>query len=90
MIADAVSPSNTLDQPGLDPGTTCDEENPGLIPGSERSPREGNGSPVQYSCLENSMDGEAWWGTAYGVTKSWTQLSDFIFFLSFLRMTLCK
>ena len=40
MIADAVSPSNTLDQPGLDPGTACDEENPGLIPGSERSPEK--------------------------------------------------
>ena len=33
---------------------------PGSIPGSERSPGEGNGNPLQYSCLENPMDGEAW------------------------------
>ena len=36
-----------------------------------------NGNPLQYSCLENSMDGGAWWATAHGVTKSWTRLSDF-------------
>ena len=34
-------------------------------------------TPLQYSCLENSMDGEAWWATVHGVTKSWTRLSDF-------------
>ena len=33
---------------------------------------EGNGNPLQYSCLENSMDGGAWWATVHGVTKSWT------------------
>ena len=38
---------------------------------------EGNGNPVQYSCLENSMDGGAWWATVHGVTKSRTRLSDF-------------
>ena len=38
---------------------------------------EGNGNPLQYSCLENSMDGGAWWATVHGVTKSRTQLSDF-------------
>ena len=38
---------------------------------------EGNGTPLQYSCLENPMDGGAWWATAHGVTKSWTQLSNF-------------
>ena len=35
---------------------------------------EGNGTPLQYSCLENSMDGEAWWAAVHGVTQSWTQL----------------
>ena len=40
-----------------------------LIPGSGRSPREGNGNPPQYSCLENSVDSGAWWGTVQGVTK---------------------
>ena len=43
-----------------------------LVPGLERSPGEGNGNPLQYSCLENPMDGEAWWNTAHEVTKSWT------------------
>ena len=42
----------------------------GLIPGSERSPGEGNGYPLQYSCLENSMDKGGWWTTVHGVTKS--------------------
>ena len=48
----------------------------GSIPGSGRSPGEGNGNPLQYSCLENPMDGGAWWATVHGVTKSQTQLSD--------------
>ena len=38
----------------------------GLIPGSGRSPKEGNGNPLQYSCLENPMDGGAWWATVQG------------------------
>ena len=37
---------------------------------------KGNGNPLQYSCLENPMDREAWWATVHGVAKSWTQLSD--------------
>ena len=49
----------------------------GSISGSGRSSGEGSGYPLQYSCLENSMDGEAWWATVHGVTKSQTQLSDF-------------
>ena len=49
----------------------------GSIPGSERSPGEGNGNPLQYSCLENPMDQGTWWATVYGVTKSQTRLSDF-------------
>ena len=47
---------------------------PGSIPGSGRSPGEGNSNPLQYPCLENPMDGEAWWAT---VAKSRTRLSDF-------------
>ena len=50
---------------------------PGSIPVSGRSPGEGNGNPLQYSCLENSMVGGAWWATVHGVTKSQTWLSDF-------------
>ena len=49
----------------------------GLIPGSGRSSGEGNGTPLQYSCLENPMDRGAWWATVHGVAKSWTQLSEF-------------
>ena len=51
--------------------------NAGLIPGSGRSPGVGNGNPLQYSCLENSMDRGAWWATAPGVTKSWKELSPY-------------
>ena len=50
---------------------------PGSIPGSGRSPGEGNGNPFQYSCLENPMDGGVWLATVHGVAKSWTRLSDF-------------
>ena len=49
----------------------------GSIPGSGRSPGEGNGNPLQYSCLENPMDRGAWWATDHGVAKSWKWLSDF-------------
>ena len=55
---------------------------PGSIPGSRRSPGEGNGNPLQYSCLENPMDGGAWLAAVHGVTKSRTQLSDFTIYLS--------
>ena len=48
---------------------------PGLFPGSRRSPGIGNGNPLQYSCLENSMDRGAWRTTVHKVTKNWTQLS---------------
>ena len=45
---------------------------PGLIPGLGRSPGEGNGNLLQYSCLENPMDGGAWWAAVHGVAKSQT------------------
>ena len=52
------------------------QETQGLIPGLGRSPGEGNGILLQYSCLESSMDRGAWWATVLGVAMSWTQLSD--------------
>ena len=57
-------------KPGGLPGSSCDKESAyhagdlGLIPGSRRSLEEGNGNPLQYSCLENPMDRGAWWGIA--------------------------
>ena len=53
---------------------------PGSIPGSGKSPGEGNGTPLQYSRLENPMDGGAWWAAVHGVTKGQTGLSDFTSF----------
>ena len=57
--------------------SACNAGDQGLIPGSGRSPGEGNGNPLQCSWLENLMDGGAWWATVHGVTKSRTRLSDF-------------
>ena len=49
-----------------------DTEDSGLIPVSGRSPGEGNGKPLQYSCLDNLMDRGAWWATVHGVAESQT------------------
>ena len=54
----------------------------GSIPGSGISPGEGNSNPLQYSCLENAMDGGVQQATVHGVSKSQIRLSDFTFFLS--------
>ena len=68
--------------------SACNAGDIGLIPGLGRSPGEGNGNPLQYSCLENLMDGGAWQATVHGVTKSRTRLSDFTFtFTSSRRMS---
>ena len=57
--------------------STCNVGDLGSIPGLGRSLGEGNGYPLQYSCLEKSVDRGAWWATVHGVTKSQTRLSDF-------------
>ena len=57
------------------PANEGDTRDAGLIPGLGRYPGVGNGNPLHYSCLENSMDRGAWQVTVHGVTKSWTQLS---------------
>ena len=59
--------------------SACNAGDLGSIPGLGRSPGEGTGNPLQYSCLENLMDREAWWATVHRVAKSWTGLSDFTF-----------
>ena len=58
------------------PANVGDMRDMSLIPGLGRSPGEGNGNLLQYSCLENPMDRGAWWATVHGVTKSRTRLSD--------------
>ena len=65
-----------------DKASACNAEDPGSIPGLGRSPGEGDGNPLQYSCLENPMDRGARQATVHGVAKSRTRLSDFTFFLS--------
>ena len=54
--------------------STCDAGDAGLIPRSGRPPGEGHGNPLQYSCLENSMDRGGWRATVHGVSKSQTRL----------------
>ena len=60
------------------PASEEDTKDMGLISGLGKSPGEGNGYPLQYSCPENSMDREAWWGTGHGIAQSWTGLSTLI------------
>ena len=55
----------------------CNAGDPGSIPGEGGSLGEGHGNTLQYSCLENPMDGGAWWATVHGVAKSRTRLSNF-------------
>ena len=70
---------HTFDSPGGSEGkeSACNAGDPGSIPGLGRSPGEGNGNPLQYSCLKIPMAGGAWQATVHGVAKSWTQLSNF-------------
>ena len=67
-----------MDLPGGSDGkeSACNAGNSSLIPELGRSPGEGNDNPLQYSCLENSMDRGAWQAIVRGVTKSRTRLSD--------------
>ena len=57
------------------PDNAGDAGNAGLVPESGRSPGEGNGTPLQYACLENSMDRGGWWATVHGVANMTEQLS---------------
>ena len=59
--------------------SACNAGEPGSIPGSGRSPEEGNGNSFQYSCLGNPMEGGAWWAILRGVAMIRTRLSDFTF-----------
>ena len=70
-----------MDFPGGSDGkvSAYNVRDPGSIPGLGRSPGEGNGNPLQFSCLENPMDGGTWQAIVHGVAKGWTQLRDFTF-----------
>ena len=59
--------------------SACNVGDPGLIPGSGRSPGEGNGNPLQDSCLENSMDRGAWWATVHEKESNTTEILHFFF-----------
>ena len=61
------------------PANAGDTRDAGLIPESGRSPAVENGTPVQYSCLENSIGRGAWWATVHGDTKSQTRETDHIY-----------
>ena len=61
----------------------CNVGDQGSIPVLGKFPGEGNGNPLQYSCLGNPMDRGTWWATVHGVTKSRTQLSNFTFTFHF-------
>ena len=69
-----------MDFPGGSEGkaSAYNAGDPGLIPGSGRYPGEGNGDPLQYSCLENLTDRGAWWATIHGVAKRRTRLGDWM------------
>ena len=56
--------------------SACNAGELGLIPGLGRSPEEGNGYPIQFSCLKNPMDRGTWWHIVHGIAKSQTWLSD--------------
>ena len=64
--------------------SACNAGDLGSIPGSGRCPGEGNGSPLQYSGLENPMDRGAWQTIVHGVAKSWTRLSTTTFYIKAL------
>ena len=68
--------------------SACNAGEPSSIPRLGRSPGKGNGKPLQYSCLEDPMDGGDWGATVHGVTKSQTWLSDFTFMAKKIDKTL--
>ena len=85
-----VATFNNIGFPGGldDKESTCNVRDLGSIPGLGRSPGEGNDNPLQYSCLENSMDRGAWWATVHEVAKSQTQLRDFHLIVIFFFFTI--
>ena len=80
IVEDLAPPSDTVEFPRCSavknlPANAGDTGDTGSIPGPVRSPKGGHGNPLQYSCLENSMDRGAWWATVHGVAQSQARLS---------------
>ena len=65
------------------PGQAAFYSEPQLTVAADVCDGKGSGTPLQHSCLENPMDGGAWWAAVHGVAKSWTRLSDFTFTFHF-------
>ena len=80
-------PHCSLSFPGSSEGkaSPCNTGDLDSIPGSGRSPGEGNGNSLQYSCLENPMDGGAWWAAVHRVAESWTQLVTSLSLFTFMH-----
>ena len=74
VLGQRLFPGGSDGQDGQE--SACNVGDSDSIPGSGRSPGEGNGYPLQYSCLENSMDRGTWWASVDGVLTSGTQLSN--------------
>ena len=80
MVSEQVLPAEGFPSGSEVKVSACNVGGLGSVPGLGRSPGEGNDDPLQYSCLENPMDGGAWWVTlVHGVAKSQTWLSNFTF-----------
>ena len=83
MLHDLRAPSLVLPCGSEGKVSAYNARDPGSIPRLGRSPGEGNGNPLQYSCLENPMDRGARWSAVHGVATSWALLSDFTFTFHF-------
>ena len=79
----AASPSAVILEPKTTKSLTVSIVSPSICHEVMGLDGEGNGTPLQYSCLENPMDGGTWWAAVHGVIKSWTRLSDFAFTFHF-------
>ena len=77
-MCQVISKPSILGFPGglVGKESACNAGDPGSIPGWGRSPGEGHGNPLQYSCLENPVNRGSWWAAVHGVTKGQFQLSD--------------
>ena len=79
FLSSGTLPSQAFPGGSAGKESACIAGDPSSIPGSGRAPGEGNGCPLQYSCLGNHMDRGAWWATVHGMVRSWTKPSNIQF-----------